>query len=154
MLDNQLSIVDQDKISAFFDVLRSMPQAPAFKTEHTFHNGMYCRKMHIPRGSVIVSKVHRTEHLFIGCVGELEVAGEGESYVIRPGDIVCSAVGTRRAVFALTDVVVMTIHRTNVCSVDQIESELMEPCENSAYDVDNTPKAGVICHDANLGIGG
>lgn len=134
----------REKIDVMQRIMAAMPQAPGMETTHFFAGGMYCRRIAIPAGRIIVSKVHKTEHLFIGCVGELAVAGQGQNYTIRPGDVVPSPVGTKRVVAALTDVVVMTIHRTDVESVEQLESDLMEDDGLSLYDVNNQPKPGVL----------
>jgi hypothetical protein len=142
--DNAIS-VSRDKVLALQEFMAQMPQAPGFTTNHFFAGGMYCRKMYIPKDSLIVSKVHKTEHFFIGCVGELHVAGQGDNYVIRPGDIVPSPIGTKRVVYALTDVVVLTVHKTELIEADQdLEKELMETDPLSKYDVNNQPKLGVL----------
>jgi hypothetical protein len=142
--DNAIS-VPRDKVLALQEFMAQMPQAPGFTTNHFFAGGMYCRKMYIPKDSLIVSKVHKTEHFFIGCVGELHVAGQGDNYVIRPGDIVPSPIGTKRVVYALTDVVVLTVHKTDLLEADQdLEKELMETDPLSKYDVNNQPKLGVL----------
>ena len=133
------------QINALQDAMREMPQAPSMDTTHHFAGGMYCRRIEIPQGTAIVSKVHKTEHLFIGCIGELQVAGQGETYVLKPGDIVVSAVGTKRAVLALTDAVVLTVHKTDKTTADQaLEDELIEFDALSNYDVDNKVKPGVL----------
>lgn len=105
--------------------MSEMPQV-SMDTEHCFHGGMYCRTIKIPAGSVIVSRVHKTDHLFIGIEGELAVSGEGESYTLTPGKIVYSPKGTKRAVTALTDVVCMTIHRTDKKTIEGLEEEMIE----------------------------
>lgn len=139
------SVTTRDQVMALQEVMLQMPQAPGMDTAHFFAGGMYCRKISIPQGTVIVSKVHKTEHLFIGCVGELEVAGQGETYIIRPGDIVPSPVGTKRVVFAHTDVVVLTVHKTNrVIADDELEEEMVEIDPKAKYDVNNQPKPGVL----------
>ena len=135
----------RDQVMALQNMMLQLPQAPGMDTEHFFAGGMYCRKIAIPRGTIIVSKVHKTEHFFIGCVGELQVAGQGETYTVRPGDIVPSPVGTKRVVFALTDVVVLTVHKTDRTTADDgLEEELMEIDPLSQYDVNNKPKPGVL----------
>jgi hypothetical protein len=125
--------------------MMQMPQAPAMDTEHFFGGGMYCRKITIPAGRLIVSKVHGTEHFFVSCVGQLAVAGEGPNYVMTPGTVVVSSPGTKRVVYALTDVVVMTVHRTDKVDTDGLEEELMQDDGGSLYDVNNAPKPGVLC---------
>lgn len=134
-----------DQVMALQDAMMKMPQAPGMETSHFFAGGMYCRRIFIPRGTVIVSKVHKTEHFFIGCSGELEVAGQGETYVIKPGDVVPSPVGTKRVVLALSDVVVLTVHKTDkIIADDDLESEMVEIDPLSKYDVNNQPKSGVL----------
>jgi len=140
----ELAPSNQDAIQAMQDAMRAMPQAPAFKTEHVFFGGMYCRRMEIPKDSLIVSKVHKSDHLFIGCSGELVVAGQGEMYTLRAGDVIPSYIGTKRAVYALTDVVCMTVHKTDKTTTDGLEDELMAVNEADLYDVNNCPKPGVL----------
>lgn len=142
--DKAISL-SRDKVVALQEMMSQMPQAPGMDTDHFFAGGMYCRKIIIPKDSIIVSKVHKTEHLFIGCVGELHVAGQGKNYVIRPGDIVPSPIGTKRVVYALTDVVVLTVHKTDIVEANEdLEKELMETDSLSMYDVNNQPKLGVL----------
>lgn len=137
--------VTQDQVASLEGIMRTLPQSPGFVTDHHFAGGMYCRRMEIPAGSVIVSKVHKTEHLFIGCSGELHVAGQGESYILRSGDIVPSPVGTKRVVFAATDVVCLTLHKTeHLQATDDMERDLMESDGLSLFDVNNQPKQGVL----------
>ena len=150
----ELAPSNQDAIQAMQDAMRAMPQAPAFKTEHVFFGGMYCRRMEIPKDSLIVSKVHKSDHLFIGCSGELVVAGQGEMYTLRAGDVIPSSIGTKRAVYALTDVICMTVHKTDKTSIDGLEDELMEADPSVLYDADNKPKPGVITSREFEKVGG
>ena len=136
--------VEKEKIRLLQKTMALMPQAPNMFTSHFFAGGMYCRRMEIPYSTIIVSKVHKTEHLFIGCSGELQVAGQGDTYTLRSGDVKESAIGTKRLVVALTDVVVMTIHRTGLISLDGLEEELMRDEGAALYDINNNPKDGIL----------
>lgn len=136
--------VTRAQVERLQDAMSEMPQAPGMLTEHFFAGGMYCRRMVIPVGNLIVSKVHKTEHLFIGISGELEVAGQGATYVLVAGSVIPSAVGTKRAVRALTEVVCMTIHKTDLLSTEGLEEAMMEADPRNLYDVDNQPKPGVL----------
>ena len=138
----------RENVEALQSAMIELPQAPGMDTTHFFGGGMYCRRIAIPAGRIIVSKVHSTEHMFIGCVGELVVAGQGENYTLRPGDVVVSPVGTKRVVFSVTDVVVMTVHKTDKTSVDDLEAELMSDDVRSLYDVNNQPKPGVLVNSS------
>lgn len=141
----QENTVSTERLMDLQTAMMEMPQAPGMPTSHFFTGGMYCRRIEIPKGTVVMSKVHKTEHFFIGCVGELQVAGQGETYIIRPGDIVPSSIGTKRVVLALTDVVVLTVHKTNKTTADgELEAEMIEIDPLSKYDVNNQPKSGVL----------
>jgi len=142
---SEMAPTKQDMIEGLKGQMIQMPQAPAMETNHFFTGGMYCRRIEIPKDRVIVSKVHKTEHFFIGCSGELKVSGQGQDFILRAGDVVASPIGTRRAVYSITDVVVLTVHRTDSVSIDNLESELMED-GYSLYDFNNSPKPGVeVC---------
>lgn len=136
--------VTRDRVDELQDIMSKLPQAPGMDTDHFFAGGMYCRRMFIPKGNIIVSKVHKTEHLFIGCSGELEVAGQGATYTLKAGSVIPSMVGTKRVVVALTDVVCMTIHKTDLLSTEGLEEAMVEIDERDLYDVNNHPKPGVL----------
>lgn len=136
--------ISRDAVFALQNIMSNMPQAPGMATTHHFAGGMYCRRIEIPAGDTIVSKIHKTEHLFIGISGELAVAGQGDTYTLRAGDVVPSLVGTKRIVHALTDVVCLTIHKTDKTSTDGLEEELIEDDGLSLYDVNNQPNPGVF----------
>jgi hypothetical protein len=136
--------VSRDTVERLQEIMSTLPQAPGMDTDHFFAGGMYCRRMFIPKGNLIVSKVHKTEHLFIGCFGELKVAGQGDTYILKPGSVIPSVIGTKRVVMALTDVVCMTIHKTDLLSTDGLEEAIVEIEERNLYDVNNQPKPGVL----------
>ncbi len=59
--------------------------------------------------------------------------------------MVPSPVGVKRVVLALTDVVVLTVHKTDKTVADgKLEEEMIETDALSKYDVNNQPKPGVL----------
>ena len=73
----------------------SFPQIE-LPTEHYFANGMYCRKITMPKGSLVVGKVHTSLHLFMCVKGACTVWTELESRNFVAGDVVVSVPGTKR----------------------------------------------------------
>jgi hypothetical protein len=53
------------------EAMRHMPQWDAEQyTGHHFADGQYLRTLWIPKGAVIVGRVHKSQHFFILSVGE------------------------------------------------------------------------------------
>ena len=89
--------------------------------KHIFAPGCYAREMTIPKGTLIIGKIHKHAHLNIISKGCVRVATEfGPSFFEAPYTFV-SEVGTKRAVYALEDTVWTTIHITEETDLDKIE---------------------------------
>jgi hypothetical protein len=117
-----------------------MPQVE-LKTEHYFSNGMYCRKVFRPAGTIIVGKVHKADHIFLCAQGEILVSTENGMKKLCAGDIIESKLGTKRVTLALTDAIGITIHKTDKTDLDEIEAELIEPEEMALFNAKNELKA-------------
>lgn len=93
----------------------------------------YAREMMIPKGTLIIGKIHRHQHLNIISKGKVQVATEfGTKYLEAPCTFV-SEVGLKRAVFAMEDTLWTTIHLTKYgCEgdLDKIEEEVIAPAYN------------------------
>lgn len=126
-----------DRLQAF---MATMPQIE-LPTEHFFANGMYARFMPVKAGSLIVGKVHRTEHFFVLCHGTMRITdGNGAAQDITGPAVIVSQPGTKRAGLALTDTACLNIHRTDKTDLDEIEEELVEPDETALFDARNELK--------------
>jgi len=70
----------------------------------------YARQMFIPKGTVIVGKIHRHQHLNFILQGKVSVATEfGKKYFEAPC-VFISEVGLKRAVVAEEDTLWVTVH--------------------------------------------
>lgn len=95
------------------------------EVRHIFAPGVYAREMTIPKGIVIIGKIHKHRHVNIISKGSAEVMTEfGKIHIEAPYTFV-SEVGTKRAVLALDDVVWTTIHPTNETDLAKIEDEVI-----------------------------
>jgi hypothetical protein len=132
--------IGRDAICALQAAMAQLPQAE-LPTEHFFADGMYCRFLPRPAGTLIVGKVHRKEHLYIVCCGTVQVTqGDGAAREITGPAVLVSKPGTKRAVFAVTDATCLTVHRTDSTDLDEIEAELIEPDEAALFDAHNNVK--------------
>jgi hypothetical protein len=113
-----LAVVEQG-----FAVAVEMPVA------HTRTPGLYVRTISMPAGTVLTSKIHRTEHPFVVHAGTAEVFIDGVgAQVISAPYVGVTKPGTRRVLRILEDCVWSTFHP---CSDDEtledIEARIIEP---------------------------
>lgn len=73
--------------------------------------GLYCRSIAMPAGIDLVSKIHKTEHMFYVGKGTAVIANENEGIIIVEAPFMQITVpGTRRIITAITDVIWSTFH--------------------------------------------
>lgn len=93
---------------------------------HRFTPGLYIREMRMPAGTLMVTKIHKSEHPLLltqGCASfwseETGVQNIEAPYVgiTRPG--------TRRVWYAHSDCILMTFHPTQLTDPDAIEREII-----------------------------
>ena len=92
--------------------------------------GTYARQMFIPKGTLIVGKIHRHQHLNFIMQGKVSVSTEfGPKYFEAPCVFV-SEVGLKRAVIAEEDTIWVTVHQTKHLgeeNLDKMEEEIIAP---------------------------
>jgi hypothetical protein len=82
--------------------------------------------MLIPEGIVVTGKRHLKEHLNIIVKGVAKVYTGDSMELITAPSIFVSKVGTRKAVYAVEDVIWTTIHTTEQTDPDLAVAELVE----------------------------
>lgn len=110
----------------------ALPQAE-LPTESLFHAGMYLRAVEMPADGLIVGKVHKCAHFLFLASGTLRI-GQDTFHAPR---VIPSNPGTKRALYAVTDCLFFTIHRTDTTDVASAEAEMVEPDETSPFLVGN-----------------
>jgi hypothetical protein len=114
-------------------------------TTHRFTDGMYIREIFMPAGSLITSKVHKTEHPYIVSYGKVAVSIDGDDWdeITAPYTGITKP-GTRRVLYILEDCIWTTFHRVNDMKseyndlnddekeniVKEIEEKILEPHVN------------------------
>ena len=93
----------------------------------------YAREMMIPKGTVIIGKIHRHQHLNFISQGRAIVFTEfGKKEYTAPCTFI-SEVGLKRAVYAMEDTLWTTVHLTEHVgedNLDKIETEVISPSYN------------------------
>lgn len=94
--------------------------------EHRFTPGLYIREIFIPAGTLLTSATHKTEHPFVLAMGRIAVISENEGRVVYQAPYVgITKPNTRRALFAETDVIWVTIHKTDKTDLAEICADLI-----------------------------
>jgi len=110
----------KDKISEFESEMARLPQLE-IKTTHYFSKGVYAREIFIPKGSILVGKIHKHENLNILSQGDISVLSiDGAQRLKAPATIVSSP-GVKRVAYAHEDTVWTTIHGTDETDIEKIE---------------------------------
>ena len=109
--------------------------------DETYGCGTYARQMFIPKGTLIVGKIHRHQHLNFIMQGKVSVSTEfGAKYFEAPC-IFVSEVGLKRAVVAEEDTLWVTVHLTKHLgeeNLDKMEEEVIAPSYKELGLIDST----------------
>lgn len=101
-----------------------------FEVKHVFTPGLYARTIFMPAGSVLTSKIHKTEHPFVVSKGCAKVFSETSGVIeVRAPYMGITKPGTRRVLEIVEDCIWTTFHPTLETDLSKIESDLIEPHE-------------------------
>ncbi len=92
---------------------------------HYFSKGIYAREMRLDQGTMIVGKIHKFENLCILSQGEVSVLSEEGVIRIKAPATFVAPPGSKRVIYAHTDVTWTTIHGTNERDLEKIEDEVI-----------------------------
>jgi hypothetical protein len=104
---------------------------------HVFTEGLYTREIFMPAGSLVTSKIHKTEHPYVLSKGKLLVCIDKGEWVemVAPYTGVTKP-GTRRVAYIIEDTIWTTFHANpdDLTDLDEIENLIIEEHENPLLD--------------------
>ncbi len=102
-------------------------------TSHTFTDGMYIREIIMPAGSLITSKIHKTQHPYTVSMGKVAVSIDGKEWQeIEAPYTGITQPGTRRILYILEDCVWTTYH-----PIEDMKSSYNDLSENEIEEIVN-----------------
>jgi len=107
-----------EKIEQMEDVLLEMPQVD-IPVENLFVNGMYARKILIPRDTILTGRVHLADYVDIMLSGDITVATPDGVKRFTGFNIFEGKQGRKRAGYAHEDTHWVTVHRTEIKDADE-----------------------------------
>ena len=129
VIDNGGEPVSREKVMELEGALRQLPEQldPDDYTYHHFAYGIYLRELFMPKGAVVVGKIHKTKHLTIIASGTVRITtDQGVKEFTGPWVFVSEA-GAKKAILAITDATLMNPHPTDETDIDVIEKQFIAP---------------------------
>lgn len=94
-----------------------------------FAPNVYMRQINVNAGTLIVSKMHKTEHFLIMLKGSMTVLNDDGIEFIEAPKVIKTKIGTKRVIYFHEDSSLMTVHPTQETDLDKIEEQLIVPYE-------------------------
>ncbi|KXO82653.1 hypothetical protein AYL20_01265 [Acinetobacter venetianus] len=114
---------------------------------HHFAPNVYMRQMDAPAGAIVVSKMHRTEHMNILLKGSLSVITEHGIEHLKAPLILKSDAGTKRIGYFHEDSSWVTVHPTELTDLEEIEAQVIVPESEIQEFLKSLPqKEKALCH--------
>lgn len=115
----------RDRLYALQEQVGRLPEVEC-PLQHTFAKGSYARTMFMAAGTVLVGKIHKVQHITCLAEGDVSIFSEAQGAERFSGPKVwVTEPGTKRAIYAHTDVFLTTFHVTDKTDLDEIEDELI-----------------------------
>ena len=109
--------------------------------DQTYGCGTYARQMFIPKGTIIIGKIHRHQHLNFIMQGEVDVLTEFGTTKYKAPCVFVSEVGLKRSVYAIEDTIWVTVHMTKHLgeeNLSKMEEEVIAPTYEELGLIDST----------------
>lgn len=112
------------RIDALTRRLLSFPDSEkrALQVEHLIEDGMYLRKLYIPKGTLLVGKIHKQPCMNIVARGEISVLTEFGRARLQAGYSAISQRGTQKVGLAHEDTIFINVFRTDLTDLPSIEA--------------------------------
>jgi hypothetical protein len=137
----KVEILEYGLLKNFTDISKELPLA------HHICNGVYARELFIPAGTLLTGKIHKTKHISIIQQGDISVMTEEGMKRIQGPAVIQSESGMKRAGYAHTDTIWITIHPTHLTDISEIEDSLFYDSDLSWIDYHLTIKKHGFNHE-------
>lgn len=123
-MSNLVNLPIRQKIDRIEAVLKQMPEQLDLPPVHHFSRGLYARELFIPKGTLIVGKIHRYECLNT-MLGDISVLTEEGVKRLTGFHTFTSRPGVKRVGFTHEDTTWICYHASKETDIDKLEDELI-----------------------------
>jgi len=117
----------KDKVHYLVKEMGALPQVDC-PLKHYFAPGVYIREIFMPAGSIVIGKIHKTEHFNIIQKGCVTIVREDGTHETLKGPLTfVSYAGVQKVLYIHEDTVWSTVHITQNRDLENLEAELIEP---------------------------
>jgi hypothetical protein len=126
---NDVTASFKDNVTTLGEYLATHPQTDCALV-HRFAPGVYLREIHMPADTVVIGKVHKTEHFNILLQGAcLIVHDDGRREELRAPLTFVSGAGVQKVLYIIEDMIWQTVHVTPETNLAKLAELIVEPCE-------------------------
>ena len=93
--------------------------------KHSFGDGCYIREIFMPKGQILVTKIHKITHPYFIMSGDISIGTESGLTRIKAPYQGITKVGTKRIIYTHEDTVFITVHATKETDLKKIEEEVI-----------------------------
>jgi len=101
-----------------------LPEQTELPAEHMLIDGVYTRTLRIPKGTVLIGKIHLKECVNIVAKGDISILTETGAGRIQAGHVAVSGPGIQKLGYAHEDTVFINVFRTDETDIEKIENEI------------------------------
>lgn len=94
---------------------------------HHFAPNIYMRQMNVNAGTLMVTKMHKTEHFLIVLKGSATILDSSGLMHVQAPQIIKTQKGTKRVIYFHEDSAWLTTHPTSETDLNLIEDQLIVP---------------------------
>jgi len=114
----------RSEISALHKRMASVEQVE-IRHEETLAYGLYTRTIFIPKGVLLLGKIHKKPCVNIVLSGDISIGTETGELRAQAGYMVTSPAGMQKVGFAHEDTVFVNVFRTDETDITKIEADLI-----------------------------
>jgi hypothetical protein len=118
------NVAPREAIQKLEQAILGMVQAE-MPLEHYFAEGLYARRLTIPKHCVLTGAIHKFEHINIVLRGDISVVTDDGVKRIRAPHVLVSKPGTKRAGFAHEETEWLTVHACKAKTEAEAEALLV-----------------------------
>lgn len=120
-------LCDRESIMRLQQAMLEMPGADTSDGDvhHHFSDGLYARELRIPADTVLVGHIHLKGQINFLMKGTIRVTTDDGVKTLTAPQIVVTGPGTKRAGYAVTDVVWVTVSATDKTDPEEVRKQII-----------------------------